>query len=192
MARSEKKSDALARRDKAAPPAPVESPTDPIAAAREEAERALATERPAKATRMLTYVLEDLVPIPGTKYRVGIDPLLSLVPWAGTATGAVFGTVLVFDAIRLKAPIPVLARMLGNWVIDWAVGLLPWAGALLDAAWRSNNKNLKLLNRTIDNRQQVHQASVSYWIAVAAILTCMVLLTIAVPVALIVWLVSRG
>ncbi|MFT3889122.1 MAG: DUF4112 domain-containing protein [Arachnia sp.] len=162
-------------------------PTDALAAAQRQAEAELAPDRPAKATRALTYLLEDLVPIPGTKQRVGVDPLLSLIPGAGTVTGAVVGSVLLFDAARLRMPIPVLARMLGNWAIDWLVGLVPFVGPFLDAAWRSNAKNLKLLNRTIEDRGQVHRASVRYWITVGAILAVMVAVILLVPGLLIMW-----
>lgn len=161
-----------------------------LQAAQEQVKRALEDQRPAKLTRTMTWLMEDLVPIPGTKWRVGLDPVLSFIPAAGTFTGGAFGAALIIDAIRLRMPIPVLARMLGNWSVDWLVGLIPFVGPFLDAAWRSNNKNLKLLNRTIDNRQQVHDASVTYWITAAAILVSMVLVIIAVPVALIVWLIS--
>ena len=58
---------------------------------------------------------------------------------------------------------------------------------MLDAAWRSNLKNLKLLNRTIDDRAQVRDASVKYWISVVAILASMVGLILLVPALLIMW-----
>ncbi|MCA9091787.1 MAG: hypothetical protein KDA90_24520, partial [Planctomycetaceae bacterium] len=60
-------------------------------------------------------------------------------------------------------------------------------GPFLDAAWRSNLKNLRLLNRTIDDRAQVRDASVRYWIAVVAILASMVGLILLVPALLIMW-----
>lgn len=161
-------------------------------AAQEQVASALALPQPARLTRFLTHVLEDLVPIPGTKLRVGIDPVLSLVPWAGTAVGSIFGAALLFDAARLRMPLAVLARMFGNWLIDWLVGLLPYAGPFLDAAWRSNNKNLKLLNRTIADREQVRHASVLYWVALASILAAMLALILAGPLILIWVLVGRG
>lgn len=164
--------------------------TPALRAAQEQVKRALEDQRPAKLSRTMTWLMEDLVPIPGTKWRVGLDPVLSFIPAAGTFTGGAFGAALIIDAVRLRMPLPVLARMLGNWSIDWLVGLIPLLGPFLDAAWRSNNKNLSLVNRTIDNRQQVHEASVTYWITVAAILVSMVLVIIAVPVALILWLIS--
>ena len=160
--------------------------------ARRQAEAALRPERPAKLTRTIAFVLEDLIPVPGTGIRLGVDPLLSLIPWAGTAAGAVFGSAVMIDAIRLRAPVPVLIRMLGNWAIDWLLGVIPGVGTLLDFAWRSNNKNLKLLNRTIDDRSQVRDASIAYWISAAAILMSMVSLAILLPIAVFVWLLSRG
>ncbi|NHB84112.1 DUF4112 domain-containing protein [Tessaracoccus sp. HDW20] len=163
-----------------------------LESARSQAEAALEPDRPAKLTRTLTFILEDLVPVPGTKIRLGIDPVLSLIPWAGTATGAVFGSAVMIDAIRLRTPVPVLVRMLGNWAIDWLLGVIPGVGTLLDFAWRSNSKNLKLLNRTIDDRAQVRDASIAYWISAAAILFSMLALAVLLPIALFVWLLTRA
>lgn len=122
--------------------------------------------------------------------RFGLDPLFSIIPWAGTATGAVLGTVVLFDAVRLRMPLPILARMLTNWAIDWLVGLIPYAGPVLDFTWRSNKKNLVLLNRTIDDRQQVHAASITYWIVAVASVVSVVLSLLLLPLALILVLAS--
>lgn len=101
---------AIARARKAAEEALSEAPrTDPeLKAARDKAKQdldGLPSKSPAKLTRTLSYVLDDLIPIPGTKIRVGVDPLLSLTPWAGTAIGGALGSAIVFDAIRLRAPV---------------------------------------------------------------------------------------
>lgn len=141
--------------------------------------------RPAQLTRTFSYLLDDLVQVPGTKFRVGVDPLLSLVPWAGTAVGAAFGGVLLLDAIRLRAPVSVLARMVGNSLLDWLLGMVPFAGAFFDVAYRSNRRNLKLLNRTIENRELVHRASVRYWIAAGALLALVAAVIVAIPVLVI-------
>ena len=47
----------------------MNEPDDALASARRQAELEIAKDRPAKATRALTYVLEELVPIPGTTQR---------------------------------------------------------------------------------------------------------------------------
>ncbi|AQP45988.1 hypothetical protein RPIT_02995 [Tessaracoccus flavus] len=135
-------------------------------------------------TRAFSYVLDDLVQVPGTQVRIGVDPLLSLIPWAGTAVGAAFGGVVLIDAIRLRAPVPVVARMVGNSVVDWLLGMVPFVGALFDVTFRANKKNLRLLNRTIENRELVKKASLRYWIAVGGLILLVMAVMIAIPVAI--------
>lgn len=139
-------------------------------------------------SRTVAWFLDDLVGVPGTKLRFGVDPILSFIPFAGTAVGAVMGSVILVDAVRLRAPISVLLRMVGNYVIDWAVGLLPFLGAFLDAAYRSNHKNFKLLERTIADRAQVRKTTFWYWISIAALVLIVAAVIVAVPVGLLLWL----
>lgn len=145
---------------------------------------------PAKATRALSHVLDELFPIPGTKFRFGVDPILSFFPAVGTGMAAVFGTVVLGDAVRLRAPVSVLARMVFNHVVNWLLGLLPVIGPFLDAWWKSNARNVKLLDRTIKDREQVRQASVTYWLAIGVMFLVVLLTVVAVPVAGLLWLDS--
>ena len=180
---------ALERARKAAEEALAGSSTDPkIKAQRDKLKQDLQGGKlptPAKLTRTFSYVLDDLVQVPGTKVRVGVDPILSLVPWAGTAVGAAFGGVVLLDAIRLRAPVSVISRMVGNSIIDWLLGMVPFVGAFFDIAYRSNKKNLRLLNRTIENRELVKKASVKYWIAVGALVALVLAVLIAIPIVII-------
>ncbi|MCG6567220.1 DUF4112 domain-containing protein [Tessaracoccus sp. ZS01] len=180
---------AIERARKVAEEALSGSTTDPkLKAARDRTKRDLGDvpkESPAKLTRALSYVLDDLVQVPGTKIRIGVDPVLSIVPWAGTAVGAVFGGSILVDAIRLRAPIPVIGRMAFNSLLDWLLGMIPFVGAIFDAAYRSNKKNLKLLNGAIENRELVKQSSVRYWIVVGALVAVLLAVVIAIPILLI-------
>lgn len=177
---------AIDRARRAAEEALAGSTTDPkLKAARDAAKADLGeVPAPARMTRAFSYVLDDFIQVPGTKVRVGVDPLLSLVPWAGTAVGAVFGGVVLVDAIRLRAPVPVVARMVGNSILDWLLGMVPFLGAFADVAFRANKKNLKLLNRTIENRDLVKKASLQYLIAVGALVVLVIAAMIAIPVAI--------
>lgn len=143
---------------------------------------------PARISRTFAWFLDDLVGVPGTKIRVGVDPILSLVPFAGTAVGAVMGSVILIDAVRLRAPVSVLIRMVGNYVFDWALGLFPFLGAFLDAAYRSNHKNFKLLERTIANREQVRKTTFWYWISILAMVLIVIAVIVTVPIGLLLWL----
>lgn len=143
---------------------------------------------PARVSRTFAWFLDDLVGIPGTGFRFGLDPVLALVPFAGTAVGAALGSVILFDSARLRAPIPVMARMVGNYVFDWLLGLVPFVGAFLDAGFRSNHKNFKLLERTIADREQVRRTTIWYWIGILAMVLIVVAVILAVPIGLLLWL----
>lgn len=143
---------------------------------------------PARVSRTFAWFLDDLIGVPGTKIRFGVDPILSFIPFAGTAVAAVMGSVILVDSVRLRAPVPVLARMLGNYVFDWLLGLVPVLGAFFDAAFRSNHKNFKLLERTIANREQVRRTTYRYWISILAMVVIMVAVVLSVPIGLLLWL----
>ncbi len=136
----------------------------------------------------MAWILDDLIPVPGTKARFGVDPLLSLVPFAGTAVGAAMGSVILVDAVRLRAPVSVMVRMVGNYVFDWLLGLIPFLGAFLDAAYRSNHKNFKLLERTIVDKEQVRRTTFWYWIGIVALVVIVIATILAVPIGLLLWL----
>ena len=143
---------------------------------------------PARISRTFAWLLDDLIGVPGTRLRFGVDPILSLVPFAGTAVGAVMGSVILVDAVRLRAPVSVLIRMVGNYVIDWLVGLLPFLGAFLDAAYRSNHKNFKLLERTLADRDQVRRTTFWYWMSIVAMVVIVTAVVLSVPIGLLLWL----
>ncbi|MFV0428116.1 MAG: DUF4112 domain-containing protein, partial [Arachnia sp.] len=134
------------------------------------------------------YLLDDLVRLPGTGVRIGIDPLLSLIPGAGSTVGAVFGSVVLVDAVRLRAPLSVLTRMGANYLTDWLLGFIPLIGAFFDLTYRSNRKNLVLLQRSIADAEQVRRASLRYWIGVALLLAMVIVVVVGVPIAGLLWL----
>jgi len=107
----------------------------------------LATRDPRQVARLrtLTRLLDSAVQIPGTRYRVGFDALVGLVPGIGDAIGAVFSTFIVFQAARMGASKSTLARMMGNVALDTIVGEIPLLGDLFDAGWKANTRNLSLL-----------------------------------------------
>lgn len=147
-------------------------------------------QQPAQLTRMMTKLLDDMTGVPGTRIRFGIDPLLSLVPGAGSTVGTLFGAVMLVDAMRLRMPAPVLARMGLNYVLDWLIGMVPGLGFLGDIAFRANRRNLRLLNRTIENRGQVREASIRYWIVGGAVIAVTLLLMVVGTVWLVGWLLG--
>ena len=95
--------------------------------------------------RTLSRLLDNAFVIPGTRYRFGFDALVGLVPGLGDAVSAIFSGYIILEASRLGAPKSVVTRMIGNVAIDTLVGWVPILGDLFDVAWKSNLRNMALL-----------------------------------------------
>jgi hypothetical protein len=91
--------------------------------------------------------MDELVAIPGTSVRVGLDPVVGLVPVVGDAISAVVGFWLIAEAARFGVPRIVVGRMTLNTVVDLVVGAIPVLGDLFDIVSRSNSRNLALFRR---------------------------------------------
>ncbi len=139
-----------------------------------------------EALRKVAQVLDSAFPVPGTSYRVGLDPILGLVPGLGDLVSPLFTIGILWQARTLSVPRVVQVRMIFNVAIDAVLGVVPVVGDLFDFAWKANNKNLALLER---HAQEEHPASPGDWIFVSAMML-LVLLIGAMPFILMGWLVA--
>lgn len=98
----------------------------------------------------LETLLEGLFVIPGINRRVGLDVILDALPFAGSTIGAALGAYMVWEARNLGMSKMQMARMTGNVGIDWALGMIPFVGAIPDFLFRSNSRNLKIIRRHLD------------------------------------------
>lgn len=99
------------------------------------------------AVRRMQFVarmLDDAVRVPGTNYRVGLDPILGLLPVSGDLVAGVLSLYIVVEAARQGVPAGTLVRMLGNVAIDVGAGSIPILGDLFDASWKANRRNVRL------------------------------------------------
>ena len=95
-------------------------------------------------------LLERSFVVPGTRMNFGLDALVGLVPIVGDAIAAAMGAYLLWEARNLGLPKWKLWRMAGNIAFDAAVGAVPIAGDLFDFAYRSNTRNLRIIQRHLD------------------------------------------
>jgi hypothetical protein len=106
-------------------------------------------ERRLERLRRVGYLLDNSIPIPGTRMRVGIDAIIGLVPGIGDLLGGLFSLYILAEASRLGASRAVLARMAWNVALDTLVGEIPLLGDLFDAGFKANVRNLALLEGTV-------------------------------------------
>lgn len=114
---------------------------------------------PLRHARTIAHVMDGLIPIPGTRWRVGLDPLLGLFPAAGDWAAWTISFYLVVSAARLGAGAPLLARMLGNILLDALTGTVPLLGDLFDVAWKANDRNLALLEAHVAHLERTARRS---------------------------------
>ena len=109
--------------------------------------------------KILTRLLDNAFQIPGTRFRIGLDAIVGIIPGIGDAIGAVFSAFIVFQAARLGVSRATLARMMGNVVLDTVVGEIPLLGDLFDAGWKANTKNMALLEAHLDRPESTGRSS---------------------------------
>jgi len=140
----------------------------------------------------LTWLLDNSIPVPFTRYRVGLDPIVGLVPGIGDAIGALLSGWILLEAARLGASRSVLLRMLMNVGIDTALGAVPAIGDLFDFAWKSDSMNLELLRRHLREPARTRKASRWLLIGLAAVITLLAAGAIVGVIALLGYLAGRS
>lgn len=95
--------------------------------------------------RKLSRLLDNAIAIPGTTFRIGLDPILGLLPGAGDFVGTALSAYIVIEAARLGLPRATLGQMVVNILLESLVGTVPVVGDWFDFAWKANAKNMQLL-----------------------------------------------
>jgi hypothetical protein len=119
----------------------------------------------------LSWLMDDLIRIPGINWRFGLDALVGLIPGFGdTATSLVSFYILV-SAVRYRVPKVTLLRMGLNIAVDYLLGSLPLVGDLFDAWWKSNQMNVALLSkRATVSAEEARKGKISDWLFVGLII----------------------
>jgi hypothetical protein len=141
--------------------------------------------------RALVTWMDDGLVVPGTSIRFGWDAILGLVlPGVGDAVTAVSQVALLLAAVRVRAPWTVIARMVLNVAIDSLLGTVPLFGDVFDVGFKSNRKNLQLIER-VEHTPTGRSRSRAGDYAVLALAIGSVLALIAAPFVLAAWLLGR-
>lgn len=119
------------------------------------------------ATRRIAELLDSAFVVPGTNYRIGLDPIIGLIPMVGDLASPLFTIGLLWQAYDLGIPKVVQLRMIFNAAVDALVGAVPLAGDLFDFAWKSNQWNLALLEL---HAYEERHAAMGDWLFVLAMI----------------------
>jgi hypothetical protein len=97
--------------------------------------------------RFLADLLDQRFTIPGTSIRIGLDPIVSLIPGIGDLIANLTGSLILLIAAEYRLPKVVLLRMGMNIAVNTILGAVPIFGDIISIWFRSNVKNVELLER---------------------------------------------
>ncbi len=136
----------------------------------------------------LANVLDQAFPIPGTRFRIGLDPLLGLIPGIGDTIANLIGSAILFLGAKLQLPRIVLVRMSVNMFLNGTLGAVPVIGDLFSVWFQSNARNATLLRK--HSRAELPHTTLTDWLFVVG-LGLATILAIVTVIAAVLWLGFR-
>lgn len=126
--------------------------------------------------RWIALLMDNLVRVPGTQFKIGIDPLLGLIPGIGDMGAAFVSGLALVQAARNGLPKIILARMAVNILLNEIIGIVPGIGDAFSFWFKSNARNHELLKKHMATGGAVRKAGRSDWIFVFGVLAALVLI----------------
>ncbi len=105
--------------------------------------------------KLLARFMDNGWGIPFTKIRFGADALIGLLPIGGDLVTILPSLYIMIKAHEMGAPQSVLVKMAGNIAIDAGVGSIPVLGDIFDVFFKSNIRNIDLLDEFIKKNGNV-------------------------------------
>ncbi|HEY2973319.1 MAG TPA: DUF4112 domain-containing protein [Pyrinomonadaceae bacterium] len=119
----------------------------------------------------LSWLMDDLIRVPGLGWRFGLDAIVGLIPGFGDAATSLVSFYILVAAVRYRVPRVTLLRMGLNIGIDYLGGSLPLVGDVFDAWWKSNQMNLDLMRkRATVSAGETRKGTLSDWLFVGLII----------------------
>lgn len=86
--------------------------------------------------------------------RFGWESVIGLIPAVGDAIGAFFALLVFKKCRQVEGGLDTgtQIQMMINILVDFLVGLIPFVGDIADAAFKANTKNVRLLERHLDQK----------------------------------------
>jgi uncharacterized protein DUF4112 len=115
----------------------------------------------------VALVMDELIRVPGTRFRFGLDPVIGLIPGLGDTASALISALCLIYAARCGIPRITLARMSLNILINEVVGIVPGLGDAFSFWFKSNVRNRRLLEEHLNEVRKPRRGD---WIFVGIIL----------------------
>ena len=148
--------------------------------------------------RLVALLMDDLLRVPGTKMRFGLNPIMDLIPVVGDGAAAVISTLTLFAAARNRVPKVVIARMGLNIILNALIGIIPGIGEAFALWFRPSHRNYNLLklhmNAAAAGASRSTKGDTLFVFAIVAVVLALFAVCIAIgfSVSLFIWRAFQG
>ncbi len=128
-----------------------------------------------KATGVIAWIMDEAVTIPGTKVKIGLDPILGAMdPFfpVGEAVSNSVSIISLVEALRRGLPFKAMLRITGNILTNAGVGSIPIVGTIFSVFFRSNSRNREVINAYL--RESIESGRKASWWRVVPLLVFLV------------------
>jgi hypothetical protein len=145
------------------------------------------------ALRRFAYFMDEAFRVPGTRFRVGADALLGLIPGIGDVIAGVMSTWIIVGALRHRVPAWIIVRMIFNVLLDLVFGAVPVAGDVFDFMFEENVANMRLLEKHRDRRRPPRRGGDIALVSamIFGLVIAFALGLVAAVVVLVLWLIGQ-
>jgi hypothetical protein len=141
---------------------------------------------PAALLDLVSFIMDRLVPVPGTRLRVGLNSLALLLPFLGDViTSLVSVVILVVGLASYRVPRIVAVRMVLNTLLDTSLGWIPIIGDLFDLFFKADTRNVRLLQEYLGHGARPPRPTWRHWAFVLALLAVFVAVLALIVVGLV-------
>tara|TARA_B100001029_G_C14841701_1_gene328718 strand:+ start:56 stop:505 length:450 start_codon:yes stop_codon:yes gene_type:complete len=131
--------------------------------------------------KLLSKRLDNNFIIPGTKYKIGLDPIIGAIPVIGDLIGALLSTYIMYSGIKMGVSRSIVAQMATNIALDFAIGWIPIIGDIFDIIWKANQRNVKLIEESIVVEEK-ESATANYMIIAGLVIILIVTIFVILAV----------
>jgi hypothetical protein len=143
---------------------------------------------------LLARWMDGVFRVPGVGWRFGLDAILGLLPGVGDTASSVASLYILTAAHRYGVTRATLLRMALNVVLDTTVGALPLVGDIFDVYWKSNQRNVAILNRHMlaapSEQGKLQRSDRWFVVLLVTILALLMIGSIIVAAMLFTWLIA--
>jgi hypothetical protein len=130
-----------------------------------------------KRMRQLSRLLDSAIVIPGTKQRMGLDPIIGLIPGTGDTVSAMFSSYIIIEAALMGLPRTALIRMVINIALDTVFGSIPILGDIFDVFSKSNLRNMQIVENHLKSPKASNRVDLAF---IALLILGLIMFIIAV------------